>query len=87
MISAVDMTIRCNHNSSASETCTTILLSVGRHFVCVMSLLRLILIALHPFTCSSFHLLLLPSNRNLYANNLKGTIPSSLGSLTKLTVL
>ena len=53
----------------------------------MLCLPRLILIALHPFTCSSFHLLLLPSNRLLYTNNLKGTIPSSLGSLTKLTVL
>ena len=87
MISAVDMTIRCNHNSSASETCTIILLCIGRHFVCVMSLPRLILIALTSFTCSSFHLLLLPSNRALGYNNLKGTIPSSLGSLTKLTQL
>ena len=87
MISAVDMRARCNHNSSVSETWGIILLCVGRHFVCVMSLLRLILIALHPFTCSSFHLLLLPSNRDLDSNNLKGTIPSSLGSLTKLTVL
>ena len=52
-----------------------------------MSLLRLILIALTSFTCSSFHLLLLPSNRYLVNNNLKGTIPSSLGSLTELTTL
>ena len=87
MISAVDMTARCNYNSSASETWGIILLSVGRHFVCVMSLLRLVLIALTSFTCSSFHLLLLPSNRDLHYNNLKGTIPSSLGSLTELTTL
>ena len=89
MISAVDMRARCNHNSSVTETWATILLCVGRHFVCVMSLLRLILIALHPFTCSSFHLLLLPSNsnRNLGRNNLKGTIPSSLASLTQLTYI
>ena len=87
MISAVDMTILCNHNSSVSETWGIILLCVGRHFVCVMSLPRLILIALTSFTCSSFHLLLLPSNRDLDDNNLKGTIPSSLGSLTELTEL
>ena len=87
MISAVDMRARCNHNSSVSETCAIFLLCVGRGFVCVVSLPRLILIALHPFTCSSFHLLLLPSNRALQYNNLKGTIPSSLASLTKLTFL
>ena len=87
MISAVDMRARCNHNSSVSETCAISLLCVGRRFVCVVSLLRPILIALHSFTCYSFHLLLLPSNRRLAINNLKGTIPSSLGSLTRLTGL
>ena len=85
MISAVDMRARCNHNSSVSETWGIILLCVGRRFVCVVSLVRIILITLHSFT--RFHLLLLPSNRYLNENNLKGTIPSSLASMTKLTLL
>jgi hypothetical protein len=52
VITAVDMTTRCNHKNSVTETWVLSLLCVGRRYVCVVSLLRLILITLHPFTYS-----------------------------------
>ena len=71
--------------SSAKHTRATCNFDVGRYSVCAADCRQRASYTLYP--CSYSHAPTPPSNRYLYGNNLKGSIPSALASLTKLTVM